>query len=216
MRERTNKAVFVIALILSALVFTYISSYAQKPPSNAGEKFESKLITIDIPFQTVYKPDRTISPGRMKKHQQGKPGKAMKMVQEVIRNGKVKRTVVLWEKVVEEPVNEVILISPNNVPTSRGSFVRTKTLTMEATAYSSQEPGLSNRTATGQLARFGVVAVDPKVIPLGTKLYVEGYGYAIAADTGSAIKGMKIDLCFNTLEEVRRFGRKKVRVHILD
>ena len=64
------------------------------------------------------------------------------------------------------------------------------------------------------LRRVGVVAVDPRVIPLGTLLYVEGYGFAIASDIGSAIKGNKIDLCYTTRKEALRFGRKKVRVHI--
>jgi 3D (Asp-Asp-Asp) domain-containing protein len=61
------------------------------------------------------------------------------------------------------------------------------------------------------------VAVDPKVIPLGTNLYIEGYGYAVAADTGGAIKGNKIDLCFEeSNSELRKFGRKNVTVYILD
>lgn len=89
-------------------------------------------------------------------------------------------------------------------------------LTMQATAYSPEEPGLSDHTATGMRAQYGVVAVDPSVIPLGTRLHVEGYGTAIAADTGGAIKGMRIDLCFNTLEEVQAYGWRTVRVEILD
>ncbi|MDD5448204.1 MAG: 3D domain-containing protein [Actinomycetota bacterium] len=91
-----------------------------------------------------------------------------------------------------------------------------KVLFMVATGYSPQEPGLSDTTATGLKAQRGVVAVDPRVIPLGTRLYVEGYGSAIAADTGSAIKGNRIDLCFDTLEEVRSYGKRKVRVEIVD
>jgi len=89
-------------------------------------------------------------------------------------------------------------------------------LTMVATGYSPQEPGLNDHTATGMKAQHGVVAVDPSVIPLGTRLYVEGYGNAIAADTGSAIKGNKIDLCFDTLSECNKYGRRTVKVEILD
>jgi len=62
----------------------------------------------------------------------------------------------------------------------------------------------------------GVVAVDPNVIPLGTRLYVEGYGFAIAADIGSAIIGNKIDLYMESLTESRRFGRQNVIVYILE
>ncbi|MFH1150253.1 MAG: 3D domain-containing protein [Actinomycetota bacterium] len=91
-----------------------------------------------------------------------------------------------------------------------------KVFTMVATAYSPEEPGLSDSTATGLKAQRGVVAVDPRVIPLGTRVNVEGYGYAIAADTGGAIKGMRIDLCFDTLAECNAYGRRTVRVEILD
>jgi peptidoglycan DL-endopeptidase CwlO len=89
-------------------------------------------------------------------------------------------------------------------------------LNMVATGYSPQEPGLSDHTATGMKAQHGVVAVDPTVIPLGTRLYVEGYGNAIAGDTGGAIKGNRIDLCFDTLAECNAYGKRNVRVEILE
>ncbi len=60
-----------------------------------------------------------------------------------------------------------------------------------------------------------VIAVDPSIIPLGTKVYVEGYGYAIAADTGSAIKGYKIDIFIPTQAEAYRWGVRKVKIRIL-
>ncbi len=90
-------------------------------------------------------------------------------------------------------------------------------LTMTATAYTPFYCGgsKSGKTATGVKAKKGVVAVDPRVIPLGTKLYIPGYGYALAADTGSAIKGHRIDLCFNTRGEVYRFGKKKIKVYVV-
>lgn len=89
-------------------------------------------------------------------------------------------------------------------------------MTMTATAYSPQEPGLDDHTASGMKATKGVVAVDPSVIPLGTRLYVEGYGNAIAGDTGSAIKGNRIDLCFDTLEECNAYGWRTVVVEFLE
>jgi 3D (Asp-Asp-Asp) domain-containing protein len=61
----------------------------------------------------------------------------------------------------------------------------------------------------------GIVAVDPTVIPLGTKLYVEGYGNAIAADTGGAIKGKRIDLCMSDHQTALNYGIQNVRVYIL-
>lgn len=98
---------------------------------------------------------------------------------------------------------------------SRGATSR-RTITMIATGYSASENRRwGGKTATGRPARFGVVAVDPRFIKLGTRVYVEGYGIAIAADTGGAIKGRRIDLCFNSRAEAMRVGRKPVKVTIL-
>lgn len=83
-----------------------------------------------------------------------------------------------------------------------------------ATAYSAEEPGSSSGTATGRPARYGVCAVDPGVIPLGSRLYIPGYGYAIAADTGRLIKGNHIDLCFDSLEQMNRWGSRHVTIII--
>lgn len=96
-----------------------------------------------------------------------------------------------------------------------------QTLTMEATAYSSDPAdtlGGGTVTATGQnlLENPMAVAVDPSVIPLGTRLYVEGYGEAIASDTGGAIQGNIIDVHFSTYEECIAWGRRTVQVTILD
>ncbi|MDD5748255.1 MAG: 3D domain-containing protein [Actinomycetota bacterium] len=100
---------------------------------------------------------------------------------------------------------------PQNHVEHTGRFV-----VMIATGYSPEEPGLSDNTSTGLKAQRGVCAVDPNFIPLGTRLNIEGYGYAIAADTGSAIKGNRIDLCFDTIEEVEAFGWRTVMVEILN
>ena len=62
---------------------------------------------------------------------------------------------------------------------------------------------------------MGIVAVDPRVIPLGTRLYVEGYGFATAADKGGAIKGERIDVFLETKEETRKWGRRQVEVFVL-
>lgn len=84
---------------------------------------------------------------------------------------------------------------------------------MESTAYS---PLAGSHTASGSAVAVGLVAVDPSVIPLGTRLYVEGYGYAYAADTGGAIKGNRIDLFFDSEWQCNQWGRRTVKVYILD
>jgi 3D (Asp-Asp-Asp) domain-containing protein len=101
---------------------------------------------------------------------------------------------------------------------SRSNFRINKALTMNASAYTPHRSGGgtgSGRTANGWPAGYGLVAVDPRIIPLGTVLYVEGYGMAIAADTGRAIKGHKIDLCYHSRSDALRFGRRIVKVFIL-
>ena len=96
-----------------------------------------------------------------------------------------------------------------------------RTMMMEATAYSSDPAdamGGGTVTATGQnlLSNPMAVAVDPSVIPLGTRLYVEGYGEAIASDTGGAIQGNIIDVHFPTYDQCIQWGRRQVKVTILD
>jgi uncharacterized protein YabE (DUF348 family)/3D (Asp-Asp-Asp) domain-containing protein len=109
-------------------------------------------------------------------------------------------------------------------------FAYKNSYVMIATAYdlsyasTGKLPGMKDYgiTASGTKARVGAVAVDPKVIPLGTKLYIEyadgtgGYGYATAEDTGSAIKGYRVDLFFNTYQECIEFGRRRVIVYVIE
>lgn len=89
---------------------------------------------------------------------------------------------------------------------------------MIATAYtkSIEEGTHKGITRSGTQVSRGTVAVDPRVIPLGTKLYVENYGHAVALDTGGAIKENRIDLYMETKDEAFEFGRKEVRVWIIE
>lgn len=100
---------------------------------------------------------------------------------------------------------------------SVSNFNYSQVLVMNATSYTDDpsENGGYSTTRLGTPLRYGVVAVDPRVIPLGTKLYIEGYGYAVAEDTGGAIKGNRIDLCFTNKAQANAFGRRNVKVYIL-
>lgn len=91
-----------------------------------------------------------------------------------------------------------------------------RSIRVEATAYSSAEAGLSAYTALGTICRRGVIATDPNVIPLGTRVFIPGYGYAIAEDTGGAIVGHKIDVAFDTVAECYEFGRQFIEIYIVD
>ncbi|MEK3952203.1 LysM peptidoglycan-binding and 3D domain-containing protein [Psychrobacillus sp. FSL K6-1464] len=110
----------------------------------------------------------------------------------------------------------------SNAPTSETKTPSSveKELTMTATAYTASCAGCSGITATGINLKANpnqkVISVDPTVIPLGSKVWVEGYGEAIAGDTGGAIKGNKIDIFIPTKQEALNWGRKTVKVKVLN
>jgi len=93
-----------------------------------------------------------------------------------------------------------------------------RTFYVSSTAYTAYCAGCSGRTATGINLRANpskkVIAVDPRVIPLGKKVYVEGYGLAVAGDTGGAIKGNKIDVFMSTKSKALNWGRRTVKVTV--
>lgn len=98
-------------------------------------------------------------------------------------------------------------------------FEVVKTLTVEASAFTASCKGCSGKTASGINLKKNpdvkLIAVDPKIIPLGTKVWVEGYGIAVAGDTGGSIKGSKIDVFVKTKKTALNWGRKKVEIKIL-
>ena len=160
--------------------------------------------------------------GETKVSQEGKNGLKTVTIQREYLGGELVNENVLDVVVKEEPVEEIVLKgtykakSVTDVFTGE-SYTYTKVYEMEATAYTISDDGWSNRTASGMTTFVGMVAVDPDVIPLGTKLYIEGYGIAIAGDTGGAIQGNIIDLFFNSSSECYEFGRKHgLKVYILE
>ena len=91
-----------------------------------------------------------------------------------------------------------------------------RVLRVSATAYSSQDPGNTPHTAMGTLVRHGVIAVDPDILPMGTRVFIPGYGEAVAEDIGGAIKGNRIDVAFDTRKEALSFGRRNLEVYIME
>ena len=87
---------------------------------------------------------------------------------------------------------------------------------VEATAYSAYDPGNGPNTASGTPVRHGVIAVDPSFIPLGSKVYIPGYGEAVAEDIGWGIKGNIIDIAFDSHEEALMFGRQELEIYIIE
>lgn len=158
--------------------------------------------------------------GQTEVQQEGVKGEKKLTYDVTYINGKESDRKLIDEEITKEPVEKIVRVGIK----IKSSFKKTastpktykKVIAMEASAYSE-----GGTTASGLPCRVGVVAVDPRVIPLGTKVYVETadgkyiYGTAIAADTGGAIKGNKIDLCVHTRAEAYRFGRRTVNVYIL-
>ena len=181
------------------------------------QRIEEKVIykKETVPFKTVAKFNPKIA-GQVVV-QQGQQGeKEIQYLYSYCDGVKVAEKVI-GATVTKKPVTRIVSVSHPTMLASRGGqYIRH--MRMHASAYTPFRCGGSanGHCAMGFLAGKGVVAVDPRIIPLGTKLYVEGYGEALAADTGGAIKGSRIDLCYDTYAEAIRFGRRTVTVWILE
>ena len=204
-------------------------------PGNTIEifKVEEVFETYDevIPYQKVVNKNPKLDIGTTKTIQEGKDGLKKVIVKKELINGREVSSEILGAEIISDPVSEIEERGTKDIiVTSRGNVSYRKAITMTATAYDLSFESTGKRpgdkyygiTASGTKARPGVVAVDPRVIPLGTKLYVQSldgtkdYGFAIAEDTGGAIKGNKIDLFFEDSQDVYKFGRRKVKVYILN
>ena len=119
-------------------------------------------------------------------------------------------------RIVAEGVGEYTALSALAQRGIAGTLrLASSALSMVATAYTANCAGCSGITASGRAAGHGIVAVDPRVIPLGTRMYIPGYGHAVAGDTGGAIRGRRIDLGFNSDAAANRFGRRPVTVYLI-
>ncbi|ABZ83805.1 conserved hypothetical protein [Heliomicrobium modesticaldum Ice1] len=176
--------------------------------------------------QVIY--DSTLPEGVERVAMAGADGVALLREQVTFEDGREVFAEALERQVIQSPRPEVVIrggAPPTDrllIPSRGGSGAASgdergigqtvASLRMEATAYTHT----GNRTATGLWPHVGIVAVDPGVIPLGTMLYVEGYGIARAADTGGAIRGPIIDVFFDNNEKCIQWGRRKVTVYILE
>ena len=189
------------------------------------EKIEN--MEKEIPFESKTEKNKKLDEGKKKVVQEGEKGLKEITLKKTYENGTLVSEERIKETVLEKPVAKITEVGTKKKvkKTSRGDLNVAKTITMNATAYDDTPQSQGKwvgTTAIGVKPRVGIVAVDPRVIPLGTKLYIESldgtkdYGYALAGDTGGAIKGNRIDLFFNTRGEVRNFGRRQVKVHVLN
>ena len=182
------------------------------------------VVEESIDFAIEKKNDSSVLKGKEKVVTQGKKGTVERTYEVVKENGKIVMKTLQSEKVVSKPTTQVVAVG-TKVATVTASRNNTsaggtgKEFYVTATAYTPNCNGCSGITATGVNIKSNpnmkLIAVDPNVIPLGSKVWVEGYGYAIAADTGGAIKGNKIDILVSSKSAAKNWGRKKVRIKVL-
>lgn len=179
---------------------------------------------VVVAIRTERTPDPDMDKGSTRVISQGREGLVEQTVVVRRKGARVIGEEIIQQRELVKPQPRVVAVGTREpvrvLMTSRGSFRYRKVLTMVATAYEPSERSCGKwadgYTAIGMKAQPGVVAVDPKVIPLRTRLYVEGYGPALAADVGGAIKGNRIDLFFETVKEALDYGRRRVKVYILE
>ncbi len=171
--------------------------------------------------QTVHRLTPALYPGVSKVVTRGTPGRLEVQARYAQRDGGPVRRVVVWSTVIAAArpriVAEGIGYSPLAAFEAHGvvrmAFLARDAIAMIATAYTAGCGGCDGMTAIGRRAGHGIVAVDPRIIPLGTRLYIPGYGPAIAGDTGGAIVGHRIDLGFDSVRDAMLFGRRGVTVY---
>ncbi|MEG0259034.1 MAG: ubiquitin-like domain-containing protein [Lysinibacillus sp.] len=187
------------------------------------------VVEDPIDFAVETKKDSSMQKGKERVITAGEKGLVSRTFEVVKENGKVVGKNLQSEKIVKKPTGKVVAVGTkvvlaSNTTVSRGQNSTEPTSGKEfyvtATAYTPYCKGCSGISAMGINLRANsglkVIAVDPSVIKLGSKVWVEGYGNAIAGDTGGAIKGNKIDILVQSDAQARSWGRKKVRIRVLN
>ncbi len=179
-------------------------------------RVEHKMVSRkeQIPYEVDYNPNAQVQSGKVVTWKPGTGGEREDLYREVYEDGKLVSSTFVTTRVSHKPIHEEMAIGESGVP--GGALA---VYDMESTAYTPTVEECDAdpwTTATGMRSGYGVVAVDPREIPYFTKLYIEGYGYAIAGDCGGAIKGNKLDVFFYKKQEAFRWGRRKVKVYVLE
>lgn len=192
--------------------------------------YKNETETQSVDFETVKKNSKDVELGKTKVQTEGKKGEALVTKRCKYIDGKKVSSEIVDTKITKEPVDRVVLMGTkgSNVSNPAGTFTDmngntvaySSVVTGSGTAYTAPAGSL---TATGVTAYHGGVAVNPNIIPYGSKLYIVStdgsfvYGYATAVDTGGALMaGTAIVDCFyNTYDECVNFGRRNVNVYIV-
>lgn len=180
---------------------------------------ERKTIIEDISFGNKNWYVTGLAYGSKRIKQEGVLGKRQVVKDIYTREGKPVKEKIISQTVLSQPTEQITEIGTTRVyktATIDGhTFQYWRTLTVVATSYDHTCKGCNHWTATGRWLTKGIVAVDPKVIPLGTKIYIPGYGHGDAQDTGGAIKGNRIDLAFDDIR-YGNWSKRTVTIYIID
>jgi 3D (Asp-Asp-Asp) domain-containing protein len=185
-------------------------------------RVRTKLVARDekISYSTAFQPAKSRRQRLPVIVRRGTPGLWRKRYEVVYRDGRETERNLISTTVLVASEEQVIMAPPRYQLASRGYYAGRRVFRMLATAYDpsprSCGPAARGKTAIGMRAGQGVVAVDPAMIPMKARLYVEGYGFAVAGDTGGAIKGNRIDLGFRSRAQALRYGRRPVMVRVVE
>jgi 3D (Asp-Asp-Asp) domain-containing protein len=194
--------------------------------------------TEDIPYETVECYDPTLPEGTSYVKVEGVNGQVRKTANVVYVNSEQTGSTVLEETVAQQPVNKIVVVGTGTevdekskapaigngvIVTADGQVLTySRKENFRATAYTHTDAGCDMITATGTKVRVGAIAVDPKLIPYGTRMFIVSndgkyvYGIATAEDCGGGIKGDQVDLYFPTTKECFQFGKRRVSIYFLD
>ena len=241
----TAVSVVTAAAVLVGTPAIAADLYTTAAPAYSVDYTSTMRVEEVIPHKTVKVQNNGLAAGTTRVVQTGKDGLQVSEYQISYSGGVEVSRSRISSSVVSAAVDEIIQYGPGTstvssaaaststaaasssaaVSSSSGAPKTYKyVLECTATAYDpspEENGGYGGMSATGVPLKKGVIAVDPKVIPLGSQVYIEAldgswsYGYAVAADTGGAIKGNKVDLCFMTKSECYQFGRRQCRVYVL-
>jgi uncharacterized protein YabE (DUF348 family) len=180
--------------------------------NRVAEKIVSQPYQFSAPVERVEDPNMERGESRIVRA--AIPGEGERRFEVTFVDGRPTGRVQESELVTRNPVSMLVAFGTVSAVSRGGNTIRFRNaVDVLATAYSLEN---GRYTCTGSLVHFGVVAVDPAVIPLGTRLYIEGYGYATAGDVGRAIKGDRVDVFFESERDCERWGRRDTKAYILE